>query len=174
MYYADALEPDERINRRETSYGDRRVEEKLGVKVQRVGLVDHGHAIDLECQIECLKDAWRHKRVGRGAIGIVEANQDPERKHERLSAAEGDVQMAGRAVARSVGNREEHDMGLDNGIAIAINRDSEFADGPALINLIPTGKGCPECMRVSGYSCKYRRCQAQAKQGGREAWFDHF
>ena len=64
--------------------------------------------------------------------------------------------MTGRAVARSIGNRHEHDVAVDNGITILINRDGEFAEGPALIDFNPAGGGFPEGMGISVYSCKYR------------------
>jgi len=47
VHDADSLEPDDRIDRREISNRNGRVEEKLGVEVQDVALINHGHAIAL-------------------------------------------------------------------------------------------------------------------------------
>jgi len=174
MRDADALEPNDRIDRRETSDGNRRVEEKLGVEFQHVALVYHRSAIDLECDIECLEDANIQKRIGRRAVGVVRAEFDPEGQHERLASVERHVNMTGRAVARSVREGHEDDMRGNDGIAVSINWNGEYAEEPALINLIPPSEGFPKCMRVSGHSCKHLCCQAQAKQRGRQAQFDKF
>src|SRR5207244_1900382 len=109
-----------------------------------------------------------YKRVRWRAVCIIRAEQGPEWQHECLSGAECDVNMAGRAVPRSVGNGHEHDMVVDDGIAVSINRNGEYAEGPALINLVPAGGGFPEGMRVSVHSCKYRcrRTQAKERDGG--------
>jgi hypothetical protein len=86
--YADTLKPDERTKRRETNNRNRGVEEKLGVEVQHVSFVDHGHAIDLEHDIKRLEHAHIQKRVGWRAVRIVRAEDDPKWQHERLPGVE--------------------------------------------------------------------------------------
>ena len=66
-----------------------------------------------------------------------------------MPAQRRDVNVTGGAVARSIGNGHEHDVAIDDGIAVLINRDGEFTEGPALINFDPAGGGFTEGMRVS-------------------------
>ena len=68
---ADSLEPDDRIDRRDTSNRNGRVEEKLGVEVQDVALINHGHAIDLERDVKRPEDTQVYKLVGRCAVGVI-------------------------------------------------------------------------------------------------------
>src|SRR5207244_11919970 len=120
-------------------------------------------SVYLGLDIPRLHKANVEKRVGGRAVRIDRAELDPKWQHECLTRVESDVNMTGRAVSRSVRKGHEDGMRGNDGIAVSINRDGDYAEGPPLINLIPTGKGSPERMRVAVHSCKYRGCHPQAK-----------
>ena len=146
--YADSLEPDDRIDRRETSNRNGRVEEKLGVEVQDVALINHGHAIDLERDVKPPEDTQVYKLVGRCAVGVIRAEQSPQRKDETLPSVKSNIEVTGCTVPRSVRQRQKYDMIVNKGVAVAISRNVLRAEEPALIKLEPAGERFTESVRL--------------------------
>src|SRR4029077_6039153 len=148
VHDADSLEPDDRIDRRDTSNRNGRVEEKLGVEVQDVALINNGHAIDLERHVKRPEDTQVYKLVGRCAVGVIRAEQSPERKDETLPSAKSNIEVAGCAVPRSVRQPQKYDMIVNKGVAVAISRNVLRAEEPALIKLEPADERFTESVRL--------------------------